>query len=360
MKFNNSGAHARPARSRRPAGRDRQTGFGVAPCHHGEWLQGDFQDGPAFIPGLVTVPCPLFRSRAIFTLTPLSPVVSVRPRTHVKALRAAWLTLQWLERPHLGGELAIRNRAPAGFGFGSSTADCLSAIRAVASAFGRVLAAKEEARLAIAAEGASDSTMFDAGLPVLFSQCHGRILESFRHGWPEMLLLGFCTGTAGTGVDTASVRRPAYTLAERREFAQLRVDLRRGLEDQTVELLGQVAERSAEINQRYFPIPRFSDLQALARSVAAAGIQIAHTGCLAGIIFRNNANCGQAITKAQKALADLGSTETWRFRVGQNGTVCRKSKKVARPLTPASTLITGTKLLGRETQAWGCCAAFNS
>ncbi|MBW0001185.1 MAG: hypothetical protein JO015_18995 [Verrucomicrobia bacterium] len=325
MKSGDSGANVRPARRRRPANRDRGTGFGAAPCHHGEWLQGEFQDGPLLIPGLVTVPCPLFRSRAIFTLTPLSATITVRPGTHVKALRAARLTLQWLQRPHLGGELAIRNRAPAGFGFGSSTADCLSAIRAVASAFGRILPAETEARLAIAAEGASDSTMFDASRPVLFSQCHGRILESFRRGWPEMFLLGFCTSTDGKGVDTAAVRRPAYAPAERREFARLRGDLRRGLEGQSVELLGRVAERSAELNHSYFPVPQLSELQALARSVGAAGIQVAHTGCLAGLIFRNDATSERSITTAQGGLAALGIARTWPFRIGENG-ACRNPR----------------------------------
>lgn len=310
--------------SHRPAYCDRRTGFGVAPCHHGEWLQGEFQDGPLSVPGLVTVPCPLFRARATFALTPQSASVRIHPKTHVKALKAAQLTLQWLGRPHVGGELSIRDRAPAGFGFGSSTADCLSAIRAVASALGWVLPAETEARLAIAAEGASDSTMFDAARPVLFLQCHGRILEAFHPGWPEMILLGFCTGTNARGVDTALVRRPLYSTAERCEFARLRADVRRGIDNQSVELLAQVATRSAEINHRYFPIPQFSELKALVRKVGAAGMQVAHTGCLAGIIFRGNANSERSIAQAQKGLAAMGIAKTWRFKIGKNETTIRR------------------------------------
>lgn len=316
MRFASARAYARPAVKPRPAYRDGRTGFGVAPCHHGEWLQGEFQDGLSSVPGLVTVPCPLFRSRATFALNPPSAIVRVHPKSHVKALKAAQLALQWFGRPHAGGELSIRNRAPAGFGFGSSTADCLSAIRAVASALGRVLAAEAEARLAVAAEGASDGTMFDPSRPVLFAQCHGCILETFDPGWPQMFLLGFCTGTDAGGVDTASVRRPVYSRAERAEFAQLRGDLRRGLERRSVELLGQVATRSAEINHRYFPLPQFSELEALARKVGAAGMQIAHTGCLAGLIFAGDAASGQAIREAQKRLAIIGITKTWRFTPG--------------------------------------------
>jgi uncharacterized protein involved in propanediol utilization len=223
----------------------------------------------------------------------------------------------------VGGELSIENRAPAGFGFGSSTADCLSAVRAVASALGRVLPAETEARLTVAAEGASDSIMFDATRPVLFSQCHGRILETFHPGWPEMLLLGFCTRSDARGVDTGSVQRPAYTTAEHREFARLRADLRRGIERQSVKLLGEVAAHSAEINHRYFPIPQFSRLETLARKVNAAGLQITHTGCLAGLIFPSDANAEQSITRAQKELAALGIAKTWRFTVGKKGTAGR-------------------------------------
>jgi uncharacterized protein involved in propanediol utilization len=324
MKSGSARVYARPSMSRRPAYCDRRTGFGVAPCHHGEWLQGQFLDGLRSVPGLVTVPCPLFRSRATFAISPDSALLSVHPKTHAKALRAARLALQWLGQPQVGGKLSIKNRAPARFGFGSSTADCLSAIRAVASALGRVLPAADQARLAIAAEGASDSTMFDASRPVLFLQCHGRILETFHPGWPEMVLLGFCTSADAKGVDTASIRRPAYSMAECREFARLRADLRRAIENRSVELLAQVGMRSAEINHRYFPVPHFSELKALAQRVGAAGLQIAHTGCLAGIIFPGDGDSERSITQAQNGLAAVGIAKTWRFRLGKSGRTTKR------------------------------------
>jgi uncharacterized protein involved in propanediol utilization len=55
-------------------------------------------------------------------------------------------------------------------------------------------------------------------------------------------------------------------------------------------------------------------LEALVQKVGAAGIQIAHTGCLAGMIFRSNANSERSITKAEEGLAAFGIAKTWRFK----------------------------------------------
>src|SRR5690349_6197809 len=147
-------------------------GVGVAPCHHGEWLQGEFLDAGGYCPALVTVPCPLFQSRAEFSITCQNSEITVAPTNRVKALRAARLALEWFGARNTGGDLRIENAAPLGFGFGSSTADCLSAIRAVAAALERTLSTETEAHLTVSAEGASDSTMFGVK-PVLFAQCKG-------------------------------------------------------------------------------------------------------------------------------------------------------------------------------------------
>jgi hypothetical protein len=64
-------------------------------------------------------------------------------------------------------------------------------------------------------------------------------------------------------------------------------------------------------------------LQALVRKVDAAGMQIAHTGCVAGFVFPAGANSGRSITQAHKGLAAIGIVKTWRFKIGKNGTAVK-------------------------------------
>ena len=290
-------------------------GRGAAPGHHGEWLQGEFFHAGGYDPALVSVPCPLFRAEAEFLIDPHRATLTVVPAGRVKALRAARLTLESFGAHAMGGQLRIRNPAPVGFGFGSSTADCLSAVRAVAAALQQALTADAEAHLAVSAEGASDGTMCEVQ-PALFAQCKGKVLEAFLPGWPELIVLGFPLFDEAQGVDTLAVRRPDYAVAEREEFEALRQWFRHGIMTGSVELLGRVADRSAEINQRYFPIPRFPQLRAVAQASGAAGLQIAHTGCIAGLIFRNDNTSSERLCVARHGLRRIGIARDWRFRLG--------------------------------------------
>ena len=123
--------------------------------HAGEILQGGVRLGDRIEPFLVSLPVRAYRSTV--TVRRASTWI-VAPEWKTKALRAA--ELAWGE---LDGalEVAVESAIPVGRGCGSSTADCVGAVRAVADLLGLSWDAEAVARMVQRAEMASDATMFD-------------------------------------------------------------------------------------------------------------------------------------------------------------------------------------------------------
>lgn len=285
-------------------------------CHHGEILQGVFDDADGHIRrGLLSMPCHLYSARATFTPGPAASLV-VWPESKVKARRAAEETLAVLGHAGTGGYLELTGDVPASRGFGSSTCDVLVAVLAVQEAFGRELPSSVIARLAVRAEIASDPLMYD-GNPVLFAQRDGILLEDFGCRLPLLAAVGFGTSATGEGVDTLSLPPAEYNSAEVARFRELRDQLRTALADGDPALLGAVATASAEINQRHLPIPAFARIKELIGATGAVGLQVAHSGDVASLLFdARHPDTGRRQARAAKELADMGMGETWSFTVG--------------------------------------------
>ncbi len=303
----------RPAGAR--PGRGRQVGVGEGIGHSGEILQGAFRLGSGRPrQALVTLPCPLFHSQAVFTAGGRCAVV-VEPAHKVKARRAAELALAHHGHPGAGGHLRIESNIPESLGLGSSTSDVVAAIRAVASAFGACSPPEAVARLAVRAETASDSTMFD-GRVVLFAQREARILATLGSRLPPLTVLGFDTDPGRPGIDTLSHEVPTRSAGEIHRFDGLLAALGRAVEDGDAQGLGEVATASATINQGHLPKRRFEDVVRLARSVGACGVQVAHSGTAAGLLFAGTGAREDAIAQAAAGLRALGMGRPWRFQAG--------------------------------------------
>ena len=290
-----------------------RVGVGLAYAHHGELFQGVFQGGDGRLRrGLVTLPCGIYRSKA--TLHPdRTGELKLEQPGRVKSLKAVELALAYANQRHLGGVLRLRSNIPAGWGFGSSTCDVVAAIRAVADAFEMNMTPLETAALAVRAEVASDSIMFEESV-VLFAQREGLIIEDFRMPLPELEVLGFNTDRSGTGVDTLGFSPARYTCWEIEAFRLLVGLFRRAVELQSAQLLGRVATASAALNQRFLPKPHFERLSHVARSAGAVGIQVAHTGTVVGLLFDPKDSFKAArIQDAQKMLGEMGIKQTWFF-----------------------------------------------
>ena len=306
-------------------------GAGYAPGHHGELLQGVFDDGTGRVRrALVTLPQPDRGSRAIFYPSQRHWGVVGTPEL-VKVRRAAILALRQFSMhpaPAKGGQVEIISDVPRGIGMGSSTADVTATIRAVADYHGVALSREEVGRLAVLAECAADSIMIDDRV-VLFAHRDGVVLETLGHRLPPLLVVG-CDTQPGVRVDTLGLPPAEYDDREVATFGVLRSALRRAVATGDAALLGRVATASARINQRFLPKPGLEDLLEIGLRHGGCGIQVAHSGTVAGLVF--DAGRPDAVDGARRcaaAVEALGLAPT-----GLIGTEPGLAAALARPGRP--------------------------
>lgn len=263
-----------------------EVGTGYAPAHHGELLQGVFEDDAGRLRrALVTLPEVGLGSRAVFFPSENHLGIVGTPEL-TKVRRAAMLALREFSThpaPAKGGQIQIFSNVPQGIGMGSSTSDVTATIRAVADYHGVSLSREEVGRLAVLAECASDSIMIDDRV-VLFAQRDGIVLETFGFRLPPMVVVG-CNAEPGEQVDTLRMQPAEYNEDEVAAFKALRAGLRRAIATEDARLLARVTTASARINQRFLPKPCLDDLLEIGRRHNGCGIQVAHSGTVAGLVF---------------------------------------------------------------------------
>jgi uncharacterized protein involved in propanediol utilization len=261
-------------------------GTGRSIGHHGEILQGAFRGANGrIVHGLMTLPCARFKAQARFVPHASSMIETGGEGPALsKSRRAATLALNLLGQSG-GGCLRLISNIPPQRGLGSSTADVVATLRAVADAHEQMLTEAELARLAVAAEGAADPVMFSRASGMLFAQREGDILEEFDGALPAMTVLSIDTDSPGVGIDTLARRIPRYSSREIDQFERLRVELRRGIEKQDLHAVATVAMASAYLNETYLPKPRLKDIASIGFRTGAIGFQVAHSGTMVGLIF---------------------------------------------------------------------------
>ncbi|TPL79883.1 GHMP kinase [Mesorhizobium sp. B2-3-14] len=258
-------------------------GIGVAIGHHGELVQGLFEDdGARLRRALVSLPCRQLQSRARFSAGD-GDLVAVTPESCDKARRAAELTIARFGQRGTGGNLAIDSNVPVGRGMGSSTADVLASIQAVLGWLEIEAASDEVMRIAVSAETACDSTLFKQQA-VLFAHRDGIVLEAFRRPLPPVDLISVDT-TPDVTVDTLEYQPARYDASEIETFRPLRSLLRTAIKHADIRMLGRVATASARINERFLPKPGLDEIEAIGCRFDAVGIQVAHSGTVVGLMF---------------------------------------------------------------------------
>jgi uncharacterized protein involved in propanediol utilization len=320
------------------------SGVGSAGHHHGELLQGAVRRAGEVVSCLITLPVGGVGSRAGYVAegalgasVPLVAVASGRvlalgggapaacpenlvevvPVWKRKAARAAELALTFFGAP-VGGRLEIECSVATGVGLGSSTCDVVAAIRAVCVAYGVEVGAADVARLAVEAEGAADPIMFD-GEMVLFAQRRGRVLESFGAWVPPYVVLSIDTEPGGPGVDTLSLPAPGYTEADLDAFENMVGRARLAFQQREPAALAAVATESATLNQRFLSLRNFREIHDLAAEYHALGVQISHSGTVAGILFDSRPGLGPgdaAIDEVTARVRSLGARPRGLLRSG--------------------------------------------
>ena len=296
-------------------------GAGSAGHHHGELLQGALQWAGEVVSCLITLPVESVGSSARYaaSLAAACPagLVEVVPAWKRKAARAAELALAFIRAP-VGGRLEMECSVATGVGLGSSTCDVVAAIRAVCGAYCVEVGAADVARLAVEAEGAADPIMFD-GEMVLFAQRRGRVLESFGSWVPPYVVLSIDTDPGGPGVDTLSLPAPRYTEADLDAFENMVGRARLAFQLRDPAALAAIATESAALNQQFLPLRYFREICDFAAEYRALGVQISHSGTVAGILFDARPGVGPGgavIDEVTARLRSLGARPRGLLRSG--------------------------------------------
>ncbi|WP_247472795.1 hypothetical protein [Bradyrhizobium sp. 182] len=308
---------------------------GVASCHphFGELLQGAFHvpEGRRrrTVRALISIHIPSTAgAEARVTLQPNrvgkflpeigSTGIHVSPAHFSKCEIAARLALDAFGMENIGATLEVRTFVPEGAGLGSSTSGVVASIRAVAEAVGayrgtRIIAAPQlQARLAVAAEQASDSLMFECmGNAILFAQRLGTIVRTFNGPLPRMHILGFDTGSESGRINTERLPRARYSRDQIAAFGCALAVLERAVSEQSVALAGQVATFSAKMSETAIqnPLnkPHFDELLRIKDDTGSAGILVAHSGTVAGFIFDPTlSDLCTRVADASMSIAQLG------------------------------------------------------
>ena len=264
--------------------------------HFGELVQGRF--GPNGPVALITLPAPPLVTEV--TYQPSEAPLSAVDGDSAKALAAAHLVLA---RAGLSarGALGITRPAPPGLGLGSSTAEVLGAIRAVAGASMLALAPEEEAALCREAEGACDPLMWPD--PVIFASRQGRVLRPLA-ALPCMRIVGGIAGPPQS-TDPGDGAFPDQTVL----FEQATQALAQG----DLGALGAAATASAEANQARNPNPAWEVMCAFGQEHGAVGVVVSHTGPAIGLVLEP----GRSGRRVAAALGQAGLDRVMRFGVGE-------------------------------------------
>ncbi len=244
----------------------------------GEIVQGQIEAGSDF---LVTLPVPVI-SAAIVALDPFKTGVTATPAHKTKAAEAVRRTLARLGAADLGGEVRVVSQLPEGKGMASSSADIVASIRATGDALHRDVSAELISEIAVSIEP-SDAVMY-APLVVVYDHRCGRLLERFGYmPAASIVIVDF-----GARVDTVEFNKipKNYSAAEMALLHRAYLLGREGIQEGNLSKVGQAGIMSARVNQRLLYKPGLEALIAASAELGADGVVVAHSGSVAGILFK--------------------------------------------------------------------------
>lgn len=261
----------------------------------------------------MTLPCAPLESRVRFT-PGAGRVVRCEGAApgYQKAIRAARVALDHLGLTTIGGTLAMSGNIPRGHGYGSSTADVLASIRAVAGAFDRDLEPAELAMLAVEAEGASDALMWSE--PVVFAQNEGRVVRRFPDALPPFTVIA--SQLCGEVVETDHLARPQYSDREMRFFEVALDLLGTALHARDLRMVAELATGSSRVDQAHRPRPALAEVLQAHSRWGALGVQTAHSGTAVGLIVQPTSQDDPVRRQSiVHALEDVCQHPVWSFDV---------------------------------------------
>lgn len=262
---------SRVSRSKKPL-----EGRGVAPGTCGEFAQGPLPDGEQF-----HVTCPINKSATVdVEIRSAGKLYMTGLQSYQKKLE---LALGYTSE-HLGlGDVHIHVRwwsdLDIGKGMGSSTADVLSGIRALANAVGEKLTPETEGSLATHVES-SDGTMYPG-----IAAVNQKTGAAVRHWpwYPEFVIVMLVPN------DTVLTEAINFEGKEdlAREYEVLLEDFDAAVERRSIEEFASASTRAVELNAPYVPNPYANNLTPRLTELGALGLNVGHTGTVCGLLYPN-------------------------------------------------------------------------
>ena len=284
----------------------------LAPGTCGELVQG-MTGGAHF---LVTCPINQF-SRATVTLraggsSNAEPDVS--GIDHLPKARQAVSTALSEFAPRMGiavlsAEVAIANPIPAGKGMSSSSADITAAIGAAGAAAGQPFPPESIARIALSVEP-TDGVMFP-GVALFDHRC-GSIAESLGSPPPMEVIIIDTGGTVDTLEFNRVDRTPMWDKVASRTDEALEL-VREGVRRGDPALVGRAATISALAGRPPDTAEWVERAAAFAEEQSAAGINVAHSGTVVGILLDARQRRSKPVyRRALQAFTDAESVQHFR------------------------------------------------
>lgn len=224
----------------------------------------------------MTCPIDLFAHAGV-SMRP-APAASVSGADDLPKLRRAALAA--LDVLRVGAwEIRVEHLSEldTGKGMGSSTADITAVVRAVAAAAGRDVSASEIAGIAASIES-SDGSMFP-GI-VAAEQSTGRTLAIYDW-YPQFDIVMLVPAQT---LDTASVPRGGREV-HAALFDDILTSLSVASKERDGAAFARAASLSAELNQPVVRNVYYDLLSGVSSRLGAAGVVVAHTGTVAGLLF---------------------------------------------------------------------------
>jgi L-threonine kinase len=266
-------------------------GISSAPGTCGEIVQGFYNSGTPFH---VTCPISLYAKTQVEVTDHHTLQVLGLPDYASKMMDALRISAEILEVQNVSILVQHETQLETGKGMGSSTADIISVARAFASAIDKVLSPARLAQIATAIES-SDGTMYQGMAAV--NHKNGNLITKLPWS-PELNIVMIVPDLC---LDTGQALFVGKDLLSS-EFDGLLKEIKIASKNRDEVAFANVALRSAFINQEYVKNKAFELLHPVFRELGAIGLNVAHTGTIAGVIFQSGK---QGLTMCKDALPEI-------------------------------------------------------
>ena len=252
---------------------ENKLGKGVAFGTFGELLQGVLPNKEMDF--LVTLPISCF-SHAYFTTGADLIDLSITPASKLKALKLANMILDHFSLPK-SGRIMIQNDIPEGKGMASSSADLVAVGRAISKYYDISLPTPLLEKFMQEIEP-TDGVMY----PGVVSFFHKKVqLCEFLGVLPSLTIVGTDEGGEVDTIEFNKIPKP-FTMAEKEELLNI---ISKAIHNQDVKKIGEVATRSAILNQKLRPKKSLNEMLKICKEVNGLGVVVAHSGTCLGIIL---------------------------------------------------------------------------